>query len=517
MQNLKGKLMDNFIVSKYTVIAVFLIFVLFIIIIALSFFRKTKSAEGYILGSRETGGFTAGLSSAVGDFGGWIFAVIPCVAFSSVSGAKTSIYMSAGIAAGMFLCWTLIAGRLRVYSELSGNSMTIPSFLENRFKDKSGALRIASSSALVLFSVMYASFMLYAGAQMFMRFFNFSLSVALFICVSICVVSLFLGGHPGSCHNNVLLSILISAALIFMPVFIFQSFDFNRAAAFGKESESILNLLPVSFLDTEPGNISLSGILSSLSWILACFGMPFTLNSFMSLKSRREVRKARSSGVIWLIACLTGVVFAAIMMRRYIPVTENSFILSDTLNLFGDTMFKTIIFSAAVLAFIASASANISVCVNTLSYDIFPKLSGGLSRRDDVRTFRGSIILVCALVYVFAAAQDKTILELSAHAYSGFGAAFGPVILLSLYTRRITAKGAVGSVITGTLTVILFQYILSPRFGGVFNISELTAGFVLSALALIIISALDSKKADKYILDEFGRMEAIMKCRGQFR
>ena len=511
--------------NEVWILIAFVIYLLVMLTIGMLYFKKTKNSEDYFLGGRKLGGWVAALSAQASDMSGWLLMGLPGAVYALGTG---QIWIAVGLAVGTILNWTIVASRLRRYTVKAGNSLTVSSFFENRFRDKSKILRVVSSIFIMVFFLVYTASGFSAGAKLFSSVFGIDYTVALTIGAFVILAYTFLGGFMAVCVTDFIQGLLMLFGIITVPIIALALIGGPEAmvsalAGSGVDTNSFLNPLQ----DTS-GSISFISIISQLGWALGYFGMPHILVRFMAIKSNKEVRKSRVVAIAWVVlslgaACLLGVVGRAYLLPDVLvkPDNENVFIQMIMKMFTSDFALPFIggIFLCGILAAIMStADSQLLVTASSVSEDIY---KGVINKKaTDSRLLlisRVTVIVVAVVAYVIALDPKSSVMGLVSNAWAGFGSAFGPVVILALFWKRANAPGAIAGMLGGGLTVILWDYI--PLISGfkmidgvntpaMLTLSESTGlyslvlGFAIGLAAMIIVS-LCTKAPSKEMVEEF--------------
>ncbi|MFD1067405.1 sodium/proline symporter PutP [Oceanobacillus locisalsi] len=479
--------------TTYQIIAIILYF-LAMIIIGLYSYRKTSNLDDYMLGGRSLGPVTSALSAGASDMSQWLLMGLPGAIY--VSGLAEG-WMAIGLATGAWLNWLIVAPRLRTYTEVSNNSITIPSYLDNRFKNNTKVLRIVSGIVILVYFTFYVSSGMVAGGVFFQSAFGVDYHTGLLTVAAVTIVYTFVGGFLAVSITDVVQGTMMFLALILVPALAIVSLG-----GFGDTITIVQDTNPdiLSFFAAA----SATGIISSLAWGLGYFGQPHIIVRFMALKSAKEASAARRIGIGWMVIALIGAAATAISGFAFFQANPE-LTLADPEAIFivlGQYLFHPFIAGlllAAVLAAIMSTvSSQLLVTSSALVEDIFKAIFNANAKdKTYVHLGRIAVLVVSLVALVFAWQQNDTILGLVSFAWAGFGAAFGPVVLLSLFWRKTTGIGALWGMIVGAVVVFAWGY--SPLADYLY---EIVPGFVLNMLVIILIS-LKTYKPNKDIEAEF--------------
>ena len=460
------------------VIISFSIYICGMLAIGFYFYKKTKNISDYVLGGRGLNPVVAALSAGASDMSGWLLLGLPGLLYTTgISG----VWIAIGLTIGAWLNWQFVARRLRIFSASFGDAITIPGYLANRFDEP--RLRLVSSIIILIFYTLYASSGLVGGAKLFEATFNMSYQTAL-ITGSIIIVSYtFLGGYNAVSWTDFFQGILMMLALIVVPVTIV--FDLGGVHA----TLEIIRSIDIGFL-TLAHSGGIIAVASLLAWGLGYFGQPHILVRFMSINSPAQVPNAKRVGMTWMILSMAGSVAVGFFGIAW--VSAHDIALNDPEKIF--ITLSQLIFNpwiagfvlAAILAAIMSTiDSQLLVSSSCLTRDIYEKsVKKNAGDRELVWAGRITVIAIAIVAWMISADPDSNVLALVSYAWAGFGAAFGPVIILSLYSSRISGAGAMAGVIAGATTVIVWKNLHS----GIFELYELLPAFIIAAVAVVVVS-----------------------------
>ncbi|MGS2780361.1 sodium/proline symporter PutP [Robertmurraya sp. GLU-23] len=466
-------------------------------------YRKTNNLTDYMLGGRSLGPAVTALSAGAADMSGWLLMGLPGAIY--VNG-MVDAWIAIGLTIGAYLNWVLVAPRLRSYTQVANDSITIPGYLENRFKDRTMLLRIVSGIVILVFFTFYVSSGMVSGGVFFQSSFGVSYHTGLLIVSAVVVAYTLFGGFLAVSYTDFIQGLMMLLALIFVPII--------GVFATGGPAETFetVRLVNPNFLDLLKG-ASFIGVISAMAWGLGYFGQPHIIVRFMAITTVKEIKSARRIGMTWMIFSLIGTILTAMIGIAYFKKNPE-LTLSNPEAVFielGQYLFHPIIAGfllAAVLAAIMSTiSSQLIVTSSALIEDLYKVLlKKEASDKHYVLLGRLAVLTVAVIALLLALDQDNTILSLVAYAWAGFGASFGPVIILSLFWRKMTNWGAISGIITGAITVILWK----QAEGGIFDLYEIVPGFLLNAIVAIIVSILTFKHNDQ-IEKEFNESIALLK------
>lgn len=467
--------------------------------------KSTSDVSGYMLGGRSLPPSVAALSAGASDMSGWILMGLPGAMF--VSGFS-STWIAIGLVIGAFLNYLLVAPRLRVYTELANDAITIPDYFANRFEDKGNALRIVSALVIIIFFTLYTSAGVVSGGKLFENSFGMSYESGLYITTGVVVLYTLFGGFLAVSLTDFVQGCIMFLALILVPAVTYSLLD---------------NPLSVTLNDINPqlltwiGAGGAIGIISAMSWGLGYFGQPHIIVRFMSVRSVKDMPTARRIGMSWMLVATIGAITTGLFGAAY--AHENGIVVEDPETIFlilSELLFHPLIAGfllAAILAAIMSTiSSQLLVSSSSLTEDFYKIfLRKDASDKELVLVGRISVALVSLCAIYLAYDRDSTILSLVSNAWAGFGAAFGPLVLLSLFWKRMNFAGALSGMIVGAATVLFWIYgpvtVNDQPLSAL--IYEIVPGFIASAVAIVAVS-LATSEPSVAITDKFEEMQTAL-------
>ncbi|HEC1546255.1 TPA: sodium/proline symporter PutP [Campylobacter upsaliensis] len=446
------------------------------------FYRKNKSTEDYFLGGRSLGPVVSALSAGASDMSGWLLMGLPGALY--VSGFVES-YIAIGLSIGAFLNWVFVAKRLRIYTSVIANSITIPDYFETRFDDDKHILRIVCAIVILVFFTFYVSSGLVGGAKLFESTFGIDYTHALTTGTIIIVLYTFLGGYKAVCWTDMIQGLLMMSALIIVPLVMLSNLGGYEAAI------SIVQEIKPQNLSMGEG-VSLLTIISALAWGLGYFGQPHILVRFMSIRSTKEIPTATIVGISWMVISLIGACFIGILGIAY--VHKFNLTLQDPEKIFivmSQLLFNPwiagILLSAILAAIMSTASSQLLVSSSTLAEDFYRRIfKQDASSQMVMRLGRIGVLLVALIAFLISTDKNSSVLSIVAYAWAGFGASFGSVMLFSLFWSKMTRMGAIAGMVTGAVVVVAWKNYLAGALN--FPIYEIVPGFVCASLVIIIVS-----------------------------
>lgn len=450
-------------------------------------FKRTSNLSDYMLGGRTLGPAVTALSAGASDMSGWLLLGLPGAMFAS---GISSAWIVIGLTLGAWANWLYVAPRLRTYTEIAEDSITIPGFLENRFYDRSKVLRLVSGLVIIIFFTFYVSSGMVSGGVLFESTFGLDYHTGLWVVTGVVVAYTLFGGFLAVSWTDFVQGIIMVVALILVPIVALMN-----VGGVGPSIETVRSIND-SYLNIFTGT-SLLGIVSLFAWGLGYFGQPHIIVRFMAISSIKEIKKARRIGMSWMIFSSIGAMVTGFVGLAYF--TDNNLKLSDPETIFielGTILFHPIItgflISAILAAVMSTISSQLLVTSSSLTEDLYKTFfRRNATDRELVFLGRLAVLLVSIIALLLSWEQNDTILNLVGYAWAGFGSAFGPVVLLSLYWKRMTRWGALAGMIAGALTVIIWAN--TPLSDTVY---EMIPGFAASLAAVIIVSSLTTPAAE---------------------
>lgn len=464
----------------------FVIYIAGMILIGLLAYRATHNFDDYILGGRRLGSVVTALSAGASDMSGWLLMGLPGAIF--LSGISES-WIAIGLVIGAYLNWKLVAGRLRIQTELNDNALTLPDYFTSRFEDKSRLLRVISALVILLFFTIYCASGIVAGARLFESTFGLTYETALWAGAAATILYTFVGGFLAVSWTDTVQASLMIFALIITPVMVILAVGGIDSSMLAIEAKNPANL------DLFKG-LNIVAIVSLMGWGLGYFGQPHILARFMAADSHHTIRNARRISMTWMVLCLGGAVAVGFFGIAYFSahanqsadVMQNSErVFIELAMLLFNPWIAGVLLSAILAAVMSTLSCQLLVCSSAITEDLYKAfLRKNASQAELVWIGRLMVLVVALIAIALAANPNNRVLGLVSYAWAGFGAAFGPVVLISLLWPRMTRNGALAGMLIGAATVIIWkQYAW-------FNLYEIIPGFILSSLAIILFSVFDA-------------------------
>ena len=481
-------------------IVAFVLYFIAMLGIGAYFFIATKSngEKEYFLGGRRMGPWVTAMSAQASDMSAWLLMGLPG---SIIAFGLGQAWIGIGLAIGTALNWIFVAKRLRKFSKASGDSITLPQYLTNRFMAKSSALKIICAVVFLISFTIYVASAFSAGAKVFNQLFpSLPIDIAMIIFAAIILVYTFLGGYKAVCWTDFFQGLLMLVALLAVPIIMIF---------FGEKDNALLNEVITSANGNEYAftanlfSASPQEIISGLAWGLGYFGMPHILVRFMSIEKPSMVKKSATVAIIWVVITLVATMVLAYVGRMYIMDGEpfakillgtdgQELIFVKVTRYIFPSFIAGILLAAIIAASMSTADSQLLVASSSFTSDIYkPIIRKNASEKELLWVGRIIVVVVAIVAYFIASSKGEgaqAIMDMVSNAWALFGAAFGPVILLSLFWKRFTYKGAVAGIVTGAVVDIVWLMYFSST-----GIYEIVPGFIVCVLAAVIVSLIDKK------------------------
>ena len=476
----------------------FIFYIIAMVAIGLYAYKATNNFSDYILGGRSLGSVVTALSAGASDMSGWLLMGLPGAIYLS---GLSEAWIAVGLIFGAWMNWLLVAGRLRVHTEFQNNALTLPDYFTGRFSDQKKLLRIISALVILVFFAIYCASGMVAGARLFESIFGWSYTTALWISAIATISYVCIGGFLAISWTDTFQATLMIFALLLTPIFAYLAIDVNA-----QSFSAILETARPQALHMVTG-ISGIAIISSVAWGLGYFGQPHILVRFMAADSVKVIPAARRIGITWMTLCLGGAVGAGFIGIAYfqqhpelaaVVQANPETIFMELTKLLFNPWIVGVILAAILAAVMSTLSCQLLVCSTTLTEDLYKGFfRKHASQQELVWVGRLMVLAISVLAIFLASNPNSKVLGLVAYAWAGFGAAFGPLVILSLFWRRMTRNGALAGIIVGAVTVIVWKNTL-----GELGLYEIVPGFIFSMISIIVVSLLD-RKPDQDTLARF--------------
>ncbi|MCA1201468.1 sodium/proline symporter PutP [Priestia flexa] len=463
--------------------------------------KSTDDISGYMLGGRGLGPAVTALSAGASDMSGWMLMGLPGAMYAT---GVSSLWIAVGLTIGAYLNYLIVAPRLRTYTEVANDSITIPDYFEKRFNDTSKVLRTVSAIVIFVFFTLYTSAGMVSGGTLFESAFGLDYRIGLFVTAGVVIAYTLFGGFLAVSLTDFVQGIIMFIALVLVPIV-----AFTELGGVGTTFDVVRDIDP-AYLDFFRGT-TVVGIISFLAWGLGYFGQPHIIVRFMAISSIKELKPARRIGMGWMIISIIGAMFTGLIGIAYVDQTATTLANPETIFIkFAQVLFHPFITGfllAAILAAIMSTiSSQLLVTSSAITEDFYKAFfRRKATDKELVLVGRLSVLGVAIIGILLSLNPNDTILGLVGYAWAGFGSAFGPAVLLSLYWKKMTRWGALAGMIVGAATVLIWVNV--PGLSEA--LYEMIPGFVLSFLAVVVVSLLTKDPSTK-VQGTFVEMEETL-------
>jgi len=469
------------------IILTFVVYMILMMGIGVYYYRRTSNMSDYFLGNRRLGAWVTSMSAEASDMSGWMLMGLP--GFAYIAGLNAG-WIALGLAIGTWANWRFIAARLRIYTELANNSLTLPDFLENRFEDRTKLLRIIPAVFILVFFIIYTSSGFVAAGRLFETIFGVPYNISIFIGAGVVVFYTFVGGFLAVSRTDFIQGVMMFFAILVVPICASLALG-----GFDVTGELIYTDHP-SFFDPfqKPDGSTLGFIefISLMGWGLGYFGQPHILVRFMAIHHSSELKQATRIAMTWVVISLSAALAVGMVGAVFLPgelsgtATETVFLVMT--NRMFTPLIAGLVLAAVLAAIMSTASSQLLVASSAFAQDFYHSLMHkNASQSELVWISRVSVLVIAGMAIFLGLNPDNFILDMVAYAWAGFGAAFGPALLCSLFWRRATRNGVLAGIIVGGVTVLVWKQF------ALWGLYEIVPGFVLSLLAIVIVSLLDKE------------------------
>ena len=481
------------------IINAFVLYIGLMMAIGVYYYRQTKNMSDYFLGNRKLGAWVTSLSAEASDMSGWMLMGVP--GFAYLAGLN-SAWIAIGIAIGTWANWHFVAARLRQYTELAGNALTLPEFLQNRYKDTSNLLRIVPAIFILIFFILYTSSGFVAAGKLFETVFGMPFQYAIFLGAGSVVFYTLIGGFLAVSRTDFIQGVMMFFAILIVPTCAAMSLGGfgDTIIAISAYKESMFQPL------TKPDGSTMGAIelISLLAWGIGYFGQPHILVRFMAIKSTSELPQATRIAMTWVTLSLAAAVAIGMVGTVYLTETLEGTNAETVFLLMTNQLFPPIVagllLSAGLAAIMSTASSQLLVAASAFAQDFYKTLiRKDANQTELVWISRASVLIIASIAVYLGFNPDSFILDMVAYAWAGFGAAFGPVVLMSLFWKRTTRRGVIAGIIVGGSTVLIWKQF------ELFGLYEIVPGFIFALIAIFIVSKLDTEP-DREIIETFDKV-----------
>jgi len=489
--------------------------------------RANESTDNFLIGGRSLGPWVTAMGAEASDMSGWLLMGLPGLAYWS--GLGETAWTAIGLAIGTYVNWLIVAKRLRVYSHVAGDAITIPDFLSNRFKEKRKVIMTIASLFILIFFSVYTASCFSAVGKLFSELFGAKYISMMLVGAVFVVLYTFIGGFLAESASDFMQGVVMVIALtVVLITGISTAGGITAVIENAKSMPGFLDFFGVAqphvvdgvqqvvdgkAVFGEAGNFGILQIVSTLAWGLGYFGMPQVLIKFMAIRKSSEIKMSRRIATIWVIISLTSAVTIGLIGRVLYPDAYNSATSAENIFILMSNKFFVPIFAGVVMAGILAATISSSDSYLLIAASAFSKnIYHGLFKKDAsdkeiLRISRITLLVIAVIVAIIALDEDSKIFKIVSFAWAGFGATFGPIMLFSLFWKRVTRSGAIAGMITGGVMVFVWKLGIS-KLGGVFAIYELLPAFLLSCIAIVVVSLL-SKEESAEVYEEFEKAKIL--------
>ncbi|MCP4320305.1 MAG: sodium/proline symporter PutP [Psychromonas sp.] len=493
--------------NNFAITATFIAYLALMLYIGYYAYQRTANSSDYFLGGRNLGPWPAALSAGASDMSGWLLLGLPGYAYAA---GIESLWLAGGLLIGTWANWLISAKRLRTYSITTDNALTLPEFIARRFNDKTKLVQTIAAFFILMFFLFYTSAGLVAGGKLFETVFGLNYTYAVII-GAVCVVSYTLfGGFLAVSWTDLVQGLLMSAALLIVPIAAMQG-DLGQL---GTDLNTINPELLTLWNGVDGKPLTWIAIVSLVAWGLGYFGQPHILARFKATRSNADLVTARRIAVIWTALSMVGAVLVGLVGLIYVQgnltdgLADGEKIFMLLVNVIFHPVIAGILLAAILAAIMSTADSQLLVSSSALAEDFYKQLIKPDATPEQVMLVgRLGVVALSLLALFLAMNPDSSVLGLVSYAWAGFGAAFGPVIVLSLYWKRMNRNGALAGILVGGITIVAWKQIS----GGIFDLYEIVPGIIFATTA-IIVASLASKAPEKAVITQYEMFENNLKA-----
>jgi len=478
--------------NSFAITTTFIAYLIMMLAIGVIAYKRTSSSTDYFLGGRSLGPWPAALSAGASDMSGWLLLGLPGYAYAA---GFEAFWLAGGLLVGTWANWLISAKRLRTYS-ITTESLTLPEFLSRRFNDNSKLIQTISAFFILLFFLFYTSSGLVAGGKLFETVFGLDYTTAVII-GTVCVVSYTLfGGFLAVSWTDLVQGLLMSAALLIVPIAAMNG-------GLGQLSTDLHNINPellTLWNDAKGEPLSAIAIISLTAWGLGYFGQPHILARFKATRTNKDLATARRIAVVWTALSMVGAMLVGLVGLIYVTnsgapkLDDGEKIFMLLVNAMFHPVIAGILLAAILAAIMSTADSQLLVSSSAMAEDLYKQvLKKDATSEEIVRVGRFAVIIISLIALFLAMTPDSSVLGLVSYAWAGFGAAFGPAIVLSLYWSRMNRNGALAGIVVGGVTIVLWKQFT----GGWFDVYEIVPGIILSTISIVIVSLITGEPEDE--------------------
>lgn len=501
--------------NTWGILAIIVIYLVGMVAVGVYFMKKNNSMGDYYLGGRKLGPIVTAMSAEASDMSSWLLMGLPGVAY--LTGIADAAWTAIGLAVGTYFNWLIVAKRLRRYSFIAGNSITIPDFFSNRYRDKSNILVAVSAIFIVIFFIPYTASGFAACGKLFSMLFGVPYFYAMVVSAIVIVAYTALGGFSAASTTDLIQSVVMSIALICVVLFGISTVGgvdvvINNAS----ELPGYLSLTNI-YSDGASAEYGVMKIASTFAWGLGYFGMPHILLRFMAIEDEKKIPLSRRIASIWVVISMGVAVFIGIMgysltkggVIQALEGADSEKLIIAIGTLMSKKGFLGILIAGLIMAGIlactmSTADSQLLAASSSISENLLKKVFHlNISEKASLLYARVTVLVIAVLGVVLAVDPNSSVFQIVSFAWAGFGAVFGPVMILALFWKRSNRYGAMVSMVSGGIMIFVWKYLVRPM-GGAWDIYELLPAFLV-ALALNVIVSLATPAPEPEILEEFER------------
>lgn len=505
--------------EKFIMLIAILLYLVGVVMIGVRLAKNNQTTEDFYLGGRKLGPFITAMSAEASDMSSWLLLGLPGVAY--LSGVADAAWTAIGLAIGTYVNWLIVARRLRNYTVEAGNATTLPVFFSNRYRDDKKILSMIAAVVIIVFFVPYTASGFSACGKLFSSLFGVDYVLAMIFSAIIIVAYTTLGGFLAASTSDFVQSIIMTFAIVVVLVF-----GFTTAGGVGNvmaNAQSMAGYFSLTAMydaaSDSATSYSLLTIFSTLAWGLGYFGMPHILLRFMAIENPDKLKLSRRVASVWVVISMTvaifiGVVGNAMTKVGAIPELEDSeTVIIEIANLIAQNgvlaaLVAGIILAGILAATMSTADSQLLAASSSASQNILKEVFlKDISEKTAMRVAHVTVLIMAVIGVFIARDQNSSVFGIVSFAWAGFGAAFGPLVLMALFWKRSNKYGALAGMVSGGIMVFVWEYIISP-VGGVFGIYELLPAFLVG-LAFHVVVSLLTEEPSQEIKDEFDRVAAM--------
>ncbi|MCF6806865.1 sodium/proline symporter PutP [Thiotrichales bacterium 19S9-12] len=479
------------------ILIVLIVYILVIYTIGLIARKYTHNVSDFILGGRKLSAPFVALGAGASDMSGWLLLAMPGAVF--IGGFK-ALWLPIGLAVGAYFNWHYVAKRLRIYTEVAQDSLTIPAYFKNRFNTNSSILNLMSSIAILVFFTAYASAGFIAGALLLNVVLGINFHLALLLMLVICVIYLLIGGFIAVTWVDFFQGSLMLVALLFVPIVLFihlGSVDVTQQLQAVPERLNFIHHIDPIY------------IISMFAWGLGYFGQPHILVRFMSIKDPNKMYIAKRVCMSWMLLAMVGATAVGLLGFIHYGSLENpDSVLLEIGVEFLNPYLVGVLLAAVLSAIMSSIAAQLLVASSAATEDIYFLIRKNAKEKELLFVSRLMVLIISVIALSMSWDDKNNLFGVVQYAWSGMGATFGPIIIFSLFWQRCTNKACIAGVITGAIIVIIWAML--STYGGIFKLNEIIPGFLISSIVIVLVSYLDKKPQDN-VLSVFNKVRTLSK------